>query len=171
MPENITPGAENKPTPPRNPIRESLESELSHLIADEKSGISDLAKFGKHLSSSEKIQRTPSQKEKIKADLQNSKLITFEGGERNEMRFGFEELGNDIKPTITPNGDVILPVNFRYNAQTRTKLVILHARPDKEQIIYELPNGTNSYEIEIGKEKFLYELFHDANGFRLALKQ
>lgn len=171
MSELLKTGAKFQATPPKNPIWKTLESELSALIADEKSWLWDLAHFGEHLSTSQEIERTPHQEERIKSDLQNSRLITFDGGERNQMRFGFEEIGNDIQPTITPNGDVIIPIKFRYNAQSRTKLLILHAKFDQWEIAYELPNEANSYEIEIGKEKFCYELFHDHRGFRLTLKQ
>jgi hypothetical protein len=154
--------------------RDTLEAELSSLIADESSGLSDLAQFGKNLSSDK---REPVQKHKltdkhlhqIKADLQNGGLIDFEGGKREEKMFGFEVIGNDIKPTLTPYGDVIIPVNFRFNNQRRTKLLVLHIQDVNGKNEYQLPSGENRYAIEISKEQFTYELTHDVDGFHLRL--
>ncbi|MDR2190260.1 MAG: hypothetical protein LBP53_03580 [Candidatus Peribacteria bacterium] len=152
---------------------EILETELSALIADEKSGLADLAKFGKNLSSGKEDKATkPLTKQhlhQIKADLQNGGLIDFEGGKRNEQIFGFEVIGNDIKPTLTPHGDVIIPVNFWFNNQRRTKLLVLHITDNNGTNRYQLPNGANRYEIEISKEQFVYELMHDETGFHLKL--
>jgi len=65
--------------------------------------------------------------------------VDFEGGMIDNERFGFEVIGNDIKPTITPKGDAIIPINFRYQAQRRTKLLILHIINKNGGNIYELP--------------------------------
>jgi hypothetical protein len=79
-------------------------------------------------------------------------------------------IGNDIKPTLTPYGDAIIPINFRYNSQRRTKLLILHIRDNNGKNDYQLPSGENRYEIEISKEHFNYELTHTAEeGFQLKL--
>jgi hypothetical protein len=107
--------------------------------------------------------------EQIKADLQNGGLIDFEGGKRNEQVFGFEVIGNDIKPTVTPYGDVIIPINFWFNNQRRTKLLVLHVKDQEGKNIYLLPDGENRYDIEISKENFDYQLTHDDKGFHLQL--
>ncbi|MDR0282855.1 MAG: hypothetical protein LBI53_06315 [Candidatus Peribacteria bacterium] len=83
--------------------------------------------------------------------------------------FGFEVIGNDIKPTITPAGDVIIPINFWFNNQRRTKLLVLHIKDDHGKNNYQLPDGENRYDIEISKENFLYQLIHDEYGFHLRL--
>jgi hypothetical protein len=151
---------------------EMLEAELSSLIADESSGLADLAKFGKNLSHEANKELQPLAKhhlKQIKADLQNGGLIDFEGGKRNDQIFGFEVIGNDIKPTLTPHGDIIIPINFRFNNQRRTKLLVLHIKDNNGKNEYQLPNGENRYDIEISKEQFMYELTHDTNGFHLKL--
>jgi hypothetical protein len=96
-------------------------------------------------------------------------LIDFEGGTRDEKIFGFEIIGNDIKPTVTPHGDAIIPINFWFNSQRRTKLLVLHINDKNGNNEYQLPNGENRYNIEISKEQFKYELIHDDNGFHLKL--
>lgn len=169
MKTTLQKGANQQQAPNTTPLWKNLESALSELIADETSGLGDLSQLSERLSRNERYERTPAQKAQIKADLQNSKLISCEGGERNGMRFGFEELGDDIQPTFTPNGDLIIPLTFRYNAQSRIKLLILHAKAEQEKIHYQLPRGKTLYEIVIGKETFSYELRHDQKGFHLTL--
>jgi hypothetical protein len=150
--------------------RDILETELSALIADEKnSALADLAKFSKNLSKDQGNKLSHKHVHQIKADLQNGGLIDFEGGKRNEQIFGFEVIGNDIKPTLTPHGDVIIPINFRFNNQRRTKLLVLHIKDNNGKNEYQLPTGENRYEIEISKEQFTYELIHDVDGFHLKL--
>ena len=149
--------------------REELETELSSLIADEKSWLSDLAKFSKNLSKKGGKKLSNDHLQQIKADLQNGGLVDFEWGKRNDTVFGFEVIGNDIKPTFTPHGDVIIPINFRFNSQRRTKLLVLHIKDSNGKNEYHLPNGENRYDIEIGKESFSYELTHDSTGFHLKL--
>jgi len=154
---------------PPSPQRNELEAELSSLIADESTWLSDLAKFTKNLSHKEKSKLSNKHLQQMKADLQDGGLIDFEGGRRDEKRFGFEVIGNDIKPTLTPYGDAIIPINFRFNNQRRTKLLILHIKDKNGKNNYQLPSGENRYDIEISQEQFNYELTHDSNGFHLKL--
>lgn len=149
--------------------RDELEVELSALIADEKNWLSDLAKFTKNLTHEKGNKLSDKHLHQIKADLQNGGLIDFEGGTRDEKIFGFEIIGNDIKPTVTPHGDAIIPINFWFNSQRRTKLLVLHINDKNGNNEYQLPNGENRYNIEISKEQFKYELIHDDNGFHLKL--
>lgn len=153
----------------KTPQRDELETELSALIADEKSWLSDLAKFTKNLSHKKGSKLSQDHLQQIKADLQNGGLVDFEGGKRNEQVFGFEVIGNDIKPTLTPHGDAIIPINFRFNNQRRTKLLVLHVKDKQGKNEYQLPDGENRYDIEISKEQFNYELTHDETGFHLKL--
>lgn len=150
--------------------RDELEAELSALIADESNGLSDLANFSKNLSHQEGAKSLGEKHlEQIKADLQNGGLIDFEGGKRNEQIFGFEVIGNDIQPTLTPYGDAIIPINFWFNNQRRTKLLVLHIKDLEGKNEYLLPDGENRYDIEISNEKFDYQLTHDNKGFHLEL--
>jgi hypothetical protein len=154
---------------PQTADRDTLEAELSSLIADESSGLEDLAKFSKNLSHNQGNKLSHHHLKQIKADLQNGGLLDFEGGKRNEQVFGFEVIGNDIQPTLTPHGDAIIPINFRFNNQRRTKLLILHIKDQNGKNAYQLPNGENRYDIEISKQQFTYELTHDHQGFHLKL--
>ncbi len=150
----------------------SLESELRDLIKDESIGMEDLASFGKNLTRhTDESPLTEKNLEQLKADLQNGWLVDFEGGMIDNERFGFEVIGNDIKPTITPKGDAIIPINFRYQAQRRTKLLILHIINKNGGNIYELPWGENIYEITIKNQTFTYKLIYDNQGFHLILKK
>ncbi|MDD2537073.1 MAG: hypothetical protein PHU61_01125 [Candidatus Absconditabacteria bacterium] len=149
---------------------DELEAELSALIADETSGLGDLAKFSKNLSKKDSaVQLGNIHLEQLKSDLQNGGLVDFEGGERGSKVFGFEVIGDDIHPTLTPNGDAIIPINFWYNNQRRTKLLVLHIKDEGGENKYLLPNGENIYDIEISKEQFNYQLIHDQKGFHLTL--
>ena len=78
-------------------------------------------------------------------------------------------IGNDIKPTFTPNGDCIIPINFWFNNQRRTKLLVIHIEDKNGKNLYILPDGENRYDIEISKELFDYQLTYDENGFHLKL--
>jgi len=78
-------------------------------------------------------------------------------------------IGNDIKPTLTPYGDAIIPINFRFNNQRRTKLLILHIQDVDGKNEYQLPSGENRYDIEISKQQFSYTFTHDSDGFHLKL--
>ena len=148
-----------------------LESELWALIVDESSGLADLKSFAKNLThkSSEK-KLTKRNLHIIKEDLQDGWLVDFESWERNGKQFWFEVIGNDIEPTLTPNGDCIIPINFRYDSQRRTKLLILHIEDVDGENVYSIPNGENEYPIEIWKESWVYVLHQDEKGFHLKIK-
>ena len=104
-----------------------LESDLGALIADESNGLSDLKSFSKNLTRKKSEKKlTKHNLNMIKEDLQDWWLIDFESWDRNGIHFWFEVIGNDIEPTITPNGDCLIPINFRYDSQRRTKLLIIH---------------------------------------------
>jgi hypothetical protein len=102
--------------------------------------------------------------------LQDGGLIDFEAWERNGIHFWFEVIGNDIEPTLTPNGDCIIPINFWYDSQRRTKLLILHIEDVNWKNVYSIPGGANEYPIEIWKESWVYTLKQDEQGFHLMVK-
>ena len=152
-------------------ILQWLESELSSLINDESSGLWDLASFTKNLT--HKKSEKPLTKHNlrlIKEDLQDGWLVDFEAGNRDGKQFWFEVIGNDIEPTLTPNGDCLIPINFRYDSQRRTKLLILHIEDVDGKNVYSIPDGANEYPIEIWKESWVYALHQDKNGFHLTIK-
>ena len=148
-----------------------LESELSELITNDESWLSDLASFSKNLThkKSEKV-LTKHNLRLIKEDLQDWWLVDFESGNRNWKQFWFEVIGNDIEPTLTPNGDCLIPINFRYDSQRRTKLLVLHIEDKDWENVYSIPDGDNEYPIEIWKESWVYSLQKDKNGFHLIIK-
>ena len=152
-------------------ILQGLESELGALIVDESSGLSDLKTFSQNLSHKKSEKKlTKHNLHIIKEDLQDGGLVDFESWERNGKQFWFEVIGNDIEPTLTPNGDCIIPINFRYDSQRRTKLLILHIEDVEGENVYSIPNGANEYPIEIWKETRVYKLHQDENGFHLMIK-
>ena len=107
---------------PQMDILEWLESDLWALIMDESSGLSDLGSLSKNLSHEKSEKKlTKHNLRLIKEDLQDGWLIDFESGDRNGIHFWFEVIGNDIEPTLTPNGDCLIPINFWYDSQRRTK--------------------------------------------------
>ena len=148
-----------------------LESELSELITNDESWLSDLASFSKNLThkKSEKV-LTKHNLRLIKEDLQDWWLVDFESGNRNWKQFWFEVIGNDIEPTLTPNGDCLIPINFRYDSQRRTKLLVLHIEDKDWENVYSIPDGDNEYPIEIWKESWVYSLQKDKNWFHLIIK-
>ena len=155
----------------QNEVLKWLESELGALIADQSSGLSDLSSFWKNLT--HKKSEKPLTKHNlhlIKEDLQDGGLIDFEAWERNGIHFWFEVIGNDIEPTLTPSGDCIIPINFRYDSQRRTKLLIIHIEDVDGKNVYSIPDGANEYPIEIWKESWVYALNQDENGFHLMVK-
>ena len=155
----------------QNDIIKWLESELSALIVDESSGLSDLKHFSQNLSHEKSEKKlTKHNLHIIKEDLQDGGLIDFESWERNGKQFWFEVIGNDIEPALTPNGDCIIPINFRYDSQRRTKLLVLHIEDKDWKNVYSIPNGNNEYPIEIWKESWIYTLRQDKNGFHLIIK-
>ena len=156
---------------PQNDILKWLESELWALIVDESSGLSDLKSFSENLTHNKSEKKlTKHNLRLIKEDLQDGGLVDFESWERNGIHFWFEVIGNDIEPTFTPNGDCIIPVNFRYNSQRRTKLLIIHIEDVDGKNVYSIPDGANEYPIEIWKESWVYALHQDENGFHLMIK-
>lgn len=148
-----------------------LESELGALINDKSNGLSDLASFSKNLThkKSEK-ELTKHNLRLIKEDLQDGGLVDFESGSRNGKQFWFEVIGNDIEPTLTPNGDCLIPINFRYDSQRRTKLLVIHIEDVNGENVYSIPDGANEYPIEIWKESWVYSLCQDKKGFHLIVK-
>ena len=156
---------------PQNDILKWLESELWALIVDESSGLSDLKSFSKNLTHEKSEKKlTKHNLRLIKEDLQDGGLVDFESWERNGTHFWFEVIGNDIEPTLTPNGDCIIPINFWYDSQRRTKLLIIHIEDVDGKNVYSIPNGANEYPIEIWKESWVYALHQDKNGFHLMIK-
>ena len=156
---------------PQDEVLRWLESELSSLINDESNGLSDLASFSKNLT--HKKSEKPLTKHNlrlIKEDLQDGGLVDFEAWNRNGKQFWFEVIWNDIEPTLTPNGDCLIPINFRYDSQRRTKLLILHIEDIDGKNVYSIPDGANEYPIEIWKESWVYALRQDKNGFHLIVK-
>jgi len=148
-----------------------LESELWALIVDESSGLSDLKSFSQNLTHERSEKKlTKRNLHIIKEDLQDWWLIDFEAWDRNWKHFWFEVIGNDIEPTLTPNWDCIIPINFWYDSQRRTKLLIIHIEDVDGENVYSIPNGANEYPIEIWKESRVYSLYQDENGFHLKMK-
>ena len=148
-----------------------LESDLWTLIADESSGLSDLWSFSKNLSHKKSEKKLTKHNLRIvKEDLQDGGLVDFESWERNGKHFWFEVIGNDIEPTLTPNGDCIIPINFWYDSQRRTKLLIIHIDDIDWENVYSIPDGVNEYSIEIWKESWIYALHQDKYGFHLLIK-
>lgn len=155
----------------QNELLKWLESDLWALIADQSSGLSDLWAFTKNLTHEKSEKKlTKHNLHIIKEDLQDGGLVDFEAWERNGKQFWFEVIGNDIEPTLTPNGDCIIPINFRYDSQRRTKLLILHIEDEDGKNVYSIPDGANEYSIEIWKESWVYALHQDENGFHLMVK-
>ena len=148
-----------------------LESDLWALIADESTGLSDLWSFSKNLSHKKSEKKlTKHNRRIVKEDLQDGGLVDFESWERNGKHFWFEVIGNDIEPTLTPNGDCLIPINFWYDSQRRTKLLIIHIDDMQWENVYSIPDGANEYPIEIWKESWVYALHQDERGFHLMVK-
>ena len=152
-------------------ILQGLESELTSLINDQSSWLSDLASFSRNLTHKKaEKELTKHNLRLIKEDLQDGWLVDFEAGNRNGKQFWFEVIWNDIEPTLTPNGDCLIPINFRYDSQRRTKLLVLHIEDVNGENVYSIPDGANEYSIEIWKESWVYALHQDKNGFHLMIK-
>ena len=156
---------------PQTDLLKGLESELWALIVDESSGLADLKSFTQNLTQEKSEKKlTKHNLHIVKEDLQNEGLIDFESGDRNGKRFWFEVIGNDIEPTLTPNWDCIIPINFWYDSQRRTKLLIIHIEDVDGENVYSIPDGANEYPIQIWKESWVYALHQDENGFHLKIK-
>ena len=156
---------------PQGEILWWLESELSELITNEDNWLSDLASFSKNLTHKKPEKAlTKHNLRIIKEDLQDWWLVDFESWNRNWKQFWFEVIGNDIEPTLTPNWDCLIPINFWYDSQRRTKLLVLHIEDKNWENVYSVPDGSNEYPIEIWKESWVYTLRKESNGFRLVVK-
>ena len=155
----------------QNELLQWLEAELWTLINDENSWLSDLASFSKNLTHKKSEKKLTKHNLRIvKEDLQDGWLVDFEAWNRNGKQFGFEVIWNDIEPTLTPNGDCLIPINFWYDSQRRTKLLILHIEDMDGENVYSIPDGANEYPIQIWKESWVYSLHQDENGFHLMIK-
>ena len=155
----------------QNDIIKWLESDLWVLIEDESSWLSDLWSFSKNLSHKKSEKKlTKHNLRLVKEDLKDGGLVDFEAWNRNWKQFWFEVIGNDIEPTLTPNWDCLIPINFRYDSQRRTKLLILHIEDVNGENVYSIPDGANEYPIQIWKESWIYALQQDENGFHLMVK-
>lgn len=86
------------------------------------------------------------------------------------MDFGFEGIGVDVIPTVTPNGDCIVPVNFWRDSQRRTILLVLEVSSDGENNYYALPEGDNNYFLHIGHETFAYQLIAEGESFKMVIQ-
>lgn len=154
---------------------QNLNQEILNLIQEQGSGtgLEGLLSFQEKLSKAEK-KLTPSELssalEKTKTDIQNPDFLSFESGKREEKDFGFEGLGTDVIPTLSPNGDCIIPVNFRYDGQRRTILLILEVSPNGEQNLYRLPEGDNRYTMKINEVEFTYQLVAEGEKFKMQLE-
>ena len=155
----------------QNSVIQWLESELSALIADQSNWLSDLASFSKNLSQNKSEKKlTKHNLRLIKQALQDWWLIDFEAWNRDGKQFWFEVIGNDIEPTLTPNWDCLIPINFRYDSQRRTKLLVIHIEDKDWENIYSIPDWANEYPIEIWKESWIYALQQDEKWFHLVIK-
>lgn len=107
---------------------------------------------------------------KIKQDIQNPEFLSFESWKKDDKDFWFEGVGTDVIPTLSPNGDCIIPVNFWYDWQRRTILLILEVSPDGEETIYRLPEWDNRYTMKINEVEFTYQLVKEGKCFKMKFK-
>lgn len=155
----------------------ALDLDIQQLLEESGlgSGIDGLLGLG------EKLQRDPKSKKltpdemdlalaEIKKDIQDPDFLSFERGQRAGIDFGFEGLGDDIIPTLSPYGDCIVPVNFWYNNQRRTLLLVFKINHSKKNS-YQLPEGDNLYQLEYNKESFHYQLVKRKGGFSMQYQQ
>lgn len=153
----------------------ALDQGILQLIqeASSGSGLEGLINFESKLTKEEK-KLTPSEVisvlKQTMLDIQNPDFLAFESGQREGIDFGFEGVGTDVVPTVTPNGDCIIPVNFRYNGQRRTILLVLEISFDGQNH-YQLPKGDNLYRLTVGKNNFEYELLKEQERFKMVLKK
>lgn len=149
----------------------ALDQGILQLIQESGSGsgLEGLINFESKLTKEEK-KLTPSEVisvlKQTMNDIQNPDFLSFESGERDGKIFGFEGVGTDVIPTVTPNGDCIIPLNFRYDGQRRTILLVLEITFDGKNH-YRLPAGDNFYRLTVGKNNFDYELVQEQEAFRM----
>lgn len=137
-------------------------------------GLEGLLHFQDKLTKSTK-NLTPSQTQslihQVQTDIQNPDFLSFQSWTRDEKVFGFEGVGTDVIPTLTPNGDCIIPVNFWRDGQRRTLLLIIHVKFDSSVPIYHLPEWENRYILHINNQQFTYQLLKTEKGFNMRLFQ
>ena len=155
--------------------KNSLDQVIMNLIEETWSwaGLEWLLSFEDKLSNKEK-KLTPSEisliVNKIKQDIQDPGFLSFESWKKDDKDFWFEGVGTDVIPTLSPNGDCIIPVNFWYDWQRRTILLILEVSPDGEETIYRLPEGDNRYTMKINEVEFTYQLVKEGKCFKMKFK-
>lgn len=158
----------------KNPIS-TLDQSILNLIQDggAGTGLEGLINFESKLTKEEK-KLTPSEiiliLKKMTNDIQNPDFLSFESGKRDGKDFGFEGIGVDVIPTVTPNGDCIVPVNFWRDSQRRTILLVLEVSSDGENNHYALPEGDNHYFLHIGHEDFAYQLIDEEGTFKMVIQ-
>lgn len=158
----------------KNPIS-ALDQSILNLIQDggAGTGLEGLINFESKLTKEEK-KLTPSEiiliLKKMTNDIQNPDFLSFESGKRDGKDFGFEGIGVDVIPTVTPNGDCIVPVNFWRDSQRRTILLVLEVSSDGENNHYALPDGDNHYFLHIGHEDFAYQLIDEEGTFKMVIQ-
>lgn len=158
----------------KNPIS-TLDQSILNLIQDggAGTGLEGLINFESKLTKEEK-KLTPSEiiliLKKMMNDIQNPDFLSFESGKRDGKDFGFEGIGVDVIPTVTPNGDCIVPVNFWRDSQRRTILLVLEVSSDGENNHYALPEGDNHYFLHIGHEDFAYQLIDEEGTFKMVIQ-
>jgi len=156
------------------PVKEnkSLDQAIMTLIEETWAwaGLEWLLSFEKKLTDKEK-KLTPSEisliVNKIKQDIQNPEFLSFESWKKDDKDFWFEGVGTDVIPTLSPNWDCIIPVNFWYDWQRRTILLILEVLPDGEEMVYRLPEGDNRYTMKINEVEFTYQLVKEGKSFKM----
>ena len=157
-------------------VDQNLNQEILNLIKESGSGtgLEGLLSFEEKLSKQDKKfspSETAALLERVKTDIQNPDFLSFESGKRDEKDFGFEGVGTDVIPTLTPNGDCIIPVNFRYDGQRRTILLILHVSTQGKINIYHLPESDNRYTMKINDVEFTYQLVAEGEKFKMQLEK
>lgn len=158
----------------KNPMN-ALDQSILDLIEQTGvgTGLEGLLNFESKLSKEEK-NLTPSEIiliiQKMSNDIQNPDFLSFESGKRDGKDFGFEGIGVDVIPTVTPNGDCIVPVNFWRDSQRRTILLVLEVSFDGENNHYQLPEGDNHYLLHIGHQDFAYQLIQDQGTFKMVIQ-
>jgi hypothetical protein len=158
----------------KNPMS-TLDQSILNLIQDggAGTGLEGLINFESKLTKEEK-KLTPSEiiliLKKMTNDIQNPDFLSFESGKRDGKDFGFEGIGVDVIPTVTPNGDCIVPVNFWRDSQRRTILLVLEVSFDGENNHYQLPAGDNHYLLHIGHEDFAYQLIDEEGTFKMVIQ-
>ena len=155
--------------------KKSLDQSIINLIQETWAwaGLEGLLNFEERLSKTER-QLTPSEISviinKVKEDIQNPEFLSFESWKKDDKDFGFEWVWTDVIPTLSPNWDCIVPVNFWYDGQRRTILLIIEVSPDGEETVYRLPEGDNRYTMRINDVVFTYELVKHGKSFKMKLK-